>query len=206
MQAFHNDQKIKDKYLVRVTEHQKADEIIQGKYWEDGKGCAVGCTIHGPDHRKYETELGIPVWLAHLEDRAFEGLPIKRAKTWPSEFLSAINVGADLEKIKAPFLIFVLESALTKFDHKKFPACKSAIDKVMELYKTNGSLEDFNAACAAADAAYAARAARAADAAYAAACAAADAAYAAAAYAADAAPDAWIKFADKLLELIRKEK
>ena len=26
MQAFHNNQKIKDKYLARVIDHQKADE------------------------------------------------------------------------------------------------------------------------------------------------------------------------------------
>jgi hypothetical protein len=43
--AFHNDQKIKDKYLARVEAHRKADEIIKGKYWENGKGCAVGCTL-----------------------------------------------------------------------------------------------------------------------------------------------------------------
>ncbi len=33
MQAFHNDQKVKDKYLGRVEAHQKADEIVKGKYW-----------------------------------------------------------------------------------------------------------------------------------------------------------------------------
>ena len=38
--AFHNDQKIKDKYIARVKAHQEADEIIKGKYWKNGKGCA----------------------------------------------------------------------------------------------------------------------------------------------------------------------
>jgi hypothetical protein len=62
MKAFHNDNEIKQKYLKRVIAHQKADELIKGKYWEKGKGCAVGCTIHSGDHAKYETELGIPRW------------------------------------------------------------------------------------------------------------------------------------------------
>jgi hypothetical protein len=67
--AYKGKQSIKNKYLKRVEEHYKADEIIQGVYWENGKGCAVGCTIEGSDqHEKYETELGIPRELAYLED------------------------------------------------------------------------------------------------------------------------------------------
>ena len=47
MLAFHNDPSIKAEYLSRVAEHAAADQIIHGTYWMDGKGCAVGCTIHG---------------------------------------------------------------------------------------------------------------------------------------------------------------
>ena len=60
LRAFHNDPKIKAKYVARVLEHQRLDHIVKGIYWEKGKGCAVGCTIEGSDHSKYETELGIP--------------------------------------------------------------------------------------------------------------------------------------------------
>ena len=41
MQAFHNDINIKHKYIERVNEHIKADNLIHGIGWEDGKGCAV---------------------------------------------------------------------------------------------------------------------------------------------------------------------
>ena len=34
MQAFLNDQKVKDTYLSRVKAHQKADEIIKGDLLE----------------------------------------------------------------------------------------------------------------------------------------------------------------------------
>lgn len=44
--AFHGKQSIKDEYLARVRAHKAADEIIKGVYWEKGKGCAVGCTVH----------------------------------------------------------------------------------------------------------------------------------------------------------------
>jgi phosphoglycerate dehydrogenase-like enzyme len=60
MLAYHNDPTVKAMYLDRIRRHARADEIIHGKYWEKGKGCAVGCTIHGSKHSLYETELGIP--------------------------------------------------------------------------------------------------------------------------------------------------
>ena len=85
------------------------------------KACAVGCAVHSlnvklgkeyrtSDHSVYEKELGIPEWLAHLEDTIFEGLPKEEAKLWPEKFLSAIPVGTDLEPIKWKFIrAFIIE-------------------------------------------------------------------------------------------------
>src|ERR1700729_4285410 len=159
MIAFHGDKEIKKKYVARLTAHHKADQIIQGISWEDDtkRGCAVGCTLDNYSHQAYETELGIPQWLAKVEDRIFEGLPKEEAPDFARDFLKAINPGSDLEKIKGPFLIIVLESALTSLDHKKFPKVKESIDRVIHLWKTNGSIEEFKIARAdAAAAAYAA--------------------------------------------------
>jgi len=71
LRAFHGDPAIKAEYLARVTAHEQADEIIHGLYWEHGKGCAVGCTIHSDRHDAYETELGLPTWLAFFVDGIF---------------------------------------------------------------------------------------------------------------------------------------
>ena len=108
LQAFLNDPKVRKLYIGRVKAHAKADEIIQGSYWEGGKGCAVGCTIHGSDHSKYETELGIPMELAYLQDALFEALPAAEAKTFPAEFLGAIKTGADLSKVWDKFHVWLL--------------------------------------------------------------------------------------------------
>ena len=108
MKAFHNNPAIKQKYLDRVRAHAAADEIIKGHHWQNGKGCAVGCTIHSGDHAAFETDLGIPQLLARLEDRLFEGMPNDAAKLWPEEFLSAINVGADLSKIWPKFALWLI--------------------------------------------------------------------------------------------------
>ena len=192
MLSFHNDSKIKATYLARVQAHALADEIIHGAYWQEGKGCAVGCTIHGSDHAKYETELGIPRILARLEDRIFEGLANAESKTFPSRFLSAIPVGADLSMVWPKFAAWLLVGC--QRHTKKDSAQWIAIQRVADLYLGLESWDkrDKSAFRDAAAAAYAAAGAGAYAAAYAAAAADAGAyaaayAAAAAAYAADAA-------------------
>ena len=118
MLSFHSDPSIKSTYLARVAGHADADEIVKGRYWENGKGCAVGCTIHGEAHESFERELGIPRMLAWLEDVIFEGLPNRLAKTWPERFLSSIVPGRDLSPVGWQFLHWLLtESELGEFRH-----------------------------------------------------------------------------------------
>jgi hypothetical protein len=100
MKAFHGDPAIKERYLARLKAHHAADEIIQGTGYNGTHGCAVGCTLNQYDHRAYENELGLPRWLAHLEDRIFEGLPPVAAQRFAVDFLEAVPVGADVERVR----------------------------------------------------------------------------------------------------------
>jgi hypothetical protein len=109
MLSYHNNHAIKEKYLARVQQHALADEIIKGQYWEGGKGCAVGCTIHSSEHAAYESELGLPTWLARLEDALFEGCPNEYSKTFPERFLEAINVGSDLTTVCFKFAAYLMQ-------------------------------------------------------------------------------------------------
>ena len=104
--SFHEDPAIKEKYLNRLHSHYKADEIIKGKYWENGKGCAVGCTIHSSSHDAYETELGISWQLAIIEDNIFEKLENGDAKKFPIQFLESIPIGIDTELVFKKFIIW----------------------------------------------------------------------------------------------------
>jgi hypothetical protein len=134
--AFHGDPAIKEKYLSRVSAHAAADELIQGTGWEDGKGCAVGCTLHRYEHAGFETELGIPEELAYLQDGIFEGLPNGEAKAFPAQFLSAIQPGADLSLVWSRFAVWMLtdeEQGVIRFA-KDFPAVKNAILLVSNLH------------------------------------------------------------------------
>lgn len=100
MLSYHSDPAIKEKYLARVRAHAAADRLVQGTGWANGKGCAVGCTLEAYDHSRYPLELGLPEWLARLEDATFEGLPTELAMSWPERFLAAIPVGVDLEPVR----------------------------------------------------------------------------------------------------------
>lgn len=137
--TFHGKQSIKSKYLERVRAHEAADEIIHGVYWENGKGCAVGCTIEGSDHERYETELGIPKEVAFLEDVIFENLENGEAKKFPAQFLNAVGVGKDLSKVTAQVVIWQFEDE--KWGLKNIPEVKEDnevmgwCERVVALYK-----------------------------------------------------------------------
>jgi hypothetical protein len=131
MLSFHSDPAVKARYLARVEGHAAADEIIKGRYWEAGKGCAVGCTVHGESHEDFERELGIPQIMAWLEDVIFEGLPNRLAKTWPERFLSAIEPGTDLSRVAWQFLYWLLtEGSQGEVVH---PAVQDAVSRCAEV-------------------------------------------------------------------------
>jgi hypothetical protein len=202
MVAYHGNPKIKAKYLKRVRAHAKDDELVQGYgYWKDGKGCAVGCTLHGSDHKAYETELGIPVTIAHLEDCIFERLPTENARKWPSKFLGSIRPGADLSLVTARFMVWLLgdsEKGVIRFTDATTRPCVETVVNLYQRLIDGGIVSDYEwaeaaeaaaraAEAAARAAATAARAARAAEAAEAATAATAAWAATAAARAAEAA-------------------
>ena len=46
MLAYHADPALKASTLAQMAAHREADQIVQGQYWERGRGCAVGCLTH----------------------------------------------------------------------------------------------------------------------------------------------------------------
>jgi hypothetical protein len=158
MQAFHNSPETKLLYLTRVANHAVMDEVAQGFYWQNGHGCAVGCTIHGSDHTLYEIELGVPTTLARLQDHMFESMTPEQAKLFPLAFIAAIPVGANLENILTLFASAVLtslsQSQSPSYCRKKalndcvltasklFAQSACGIDVDTELYKLTDKLRD----------------------------------------------------------------
>jgi len=145
MLAFHNKKEVKQFYLDRIKLHQELDEIHQGEYVneKEKKYCAVGCTLHSSNHQSYETELGIPVILARLEDKIFEGLPKHRMKTWPYEFISVIKIGADLSGVWPKFAVWLLtDDKHGVLQYIKNQEQKTAINRVSDYYSRHKEITD----------------------------------------------------------------
>lgn len=157
LEAFHGDQAVKDKYLALVQHHRELDNLVQGQGWDGGRGCAIGCTLEKYDHSRYPEELGLPVWLAYLEDHIFEALPPDEAKEWPAAFLEAIQPGvpeAVFTGLRDRFQIFWLERQKTQIDTAKYPDVANAIQQVIGLLQSAlGGVEPESAARSAAESA-----------------------------------------------------
>ncbi len=115
MKAFTNTLQTKTEALASIRAHKAADQLIKGQYWEEGKGCAVGCQYHAfKNDNDYDFHIiaervhGIPQQLAYLEDRIFENLPNELAMQWPERFLSAIPEGADLSKVIPSLMVWLM--------------------------------------------------------------------------------------------------
>jgi hypothetical protein len=149
MPAFHNDAAIKNTYVARIQSHADADEIIHGKYWENGKGCAIGCLIHGSDHAKLADVLGVPLAICRLVDQLFEGLPNEKSKRFAVEWLSVIPVGVDLSRVQWKFLHWLLTEELAGREHPLMrDVVRQCADVLVPL--TKGELVDIQAAASAA--------------------------------------------------------
>ena len=207
--------------MAELQWHYEQDCIVKGKYWENGKGCAVGCLLKGSNHIEYEKSFGIPVMLAHLEDGMFEGLPKSDAALFPLDFMGAcMTVGKTrkqrmkkLNVVGWQLFHWVLTEELPKtiigngdvYDNVR-KAIAQCADVLVPL--TKGKKVNKKQARAAVHTARAARVARVARAARVAAYAARVAAYAAVPASADAANAAarvaaYKRMADKLIELIK---
>jgi hypothetical protein len=155
--AYHNSQAEKDAILAQLAHHREADELIKGQYWQDGKGCAVGCTVHSSNHMAYEEQFGIPVMLAMLEDCIFEGLPNGDAKAWPERFMSAITPGVDLSRVGWQFVHWLLtdETVNPGINH---PLVKETVKQCTNVLTplTKGMTVDLSAAESAESAAWSA--------------------------------------------------
>src|SRR3990167_5856830 len=148
--SYHNDKILKRDIISEMKIHEKQDGIIKGTYSKMNgvfKGCAIGCGVESlnkkrglslkhDNHATYSEALGIPEWLARLEDSIFEGLDEKEAKTFPVQFLKAIPIGVNLDVVQFKFKKFLLKENFErveklKIDQKLKDQVLKAIDLVI---------------------------------------------------------------------------
>ena len=140
LHAYHNDAEVKAKYVNRMQAHIAADELIRGTGWENGRGCAVGCTVHAYDHSAFPSELGIPTWVAYLIDTLHESTSNDVWPTFSLRFLEAVEPGIQFDQIYHDLCIFILKrnlervSALAGITENLKATVTAAIDRVIRWH------------------------------------------------------------------------
>jgi len=143
----------------RIAAHQKADEIIQGSGWADGKGCAIGCSLDRYDHEEYarvvlgNNDRNDGIKLARLIDRLHEGQDIKAAVKWPGRVARALKPGADTSLVLARWFVWLLATELKNHDKAGHCARVAALYQRRVSGDDHGGKEWRSAASAAASAA-----------------------------------------------------
>ncbi len=105
--AYHGSQEIKDATVARMVGHIEADELVRGLGFENGRGCAVGCTLNKYEHKAFETELGIPEWVAHLNDTLHENTSDDVWPTLQLRFLRAVEPGMSFDGLDFKIKSFI---------------------------------------------------------------------------------------------------
>jgi hypothetical protein len=134
--AYDNNPEIAAQIRAQVQHHYDADEIIHGKYWEDGKGCAVGCIVHSSDHSKFDEIFGEGgEACAYLLDALFESIPNGTAKELPRRFSLAVKSGADMRMVVPQWIYWTLTENVKP---TAYPQFQPFIDAVTAMYKEWG--------------------------------------------------------------------
>ncbi len=145
--AYHNEQSIKNYYVQIMQDH--VDDYYNFCDCSNNQNInsnkAIECLFNDYTPVKIITELNMPPWVEYLLDNFLDKISahskIKYNEKELTEkefllvFLETVKVGQNLEKIKVPFLIYVLESTLNKFNFAKFPNVLKFINDVLDLYK-----------------------------------------------------------------------
>jgi hypothetical protein len=151
--TYKGDPSFKEAFLRELGKHEAADALIKGTYGQltddRFRGCGVGCSLASLNvlagqpvdhqtshHARYPTELGWPLWLAHLEDHVFERLPYGLYQTWPRRLSEAVPVGIVIPNmVLARVLRWCLADATYGVRHATLDAAVVAIvDRVVALF------------------------------------------------------------------------
>jgi hypothetical protein len=190
--AWHNDPKLRARYLRGLAWHAEQDAIVQRTYGTDTpdgwRGCSIAC-LHrsgqaakqrtGGEHKSHAelaAAIGIPEHVLYLADSIFEALPPAKARAFAIEWPNAIKTGADLSLVWPRFAVWMLTDPEHGVRRLYAPAGAAETDAVAALYErriasdepTNKEWARAQQAAVAAEVAVAALAAEAADAAVAA--------------------------------------
>lgn len=141
-----------DEMKVEVASHIAADKVVQGTYWENNKGCFIGCLTHSSEAQGVEEKFGIPLVLVRITEIIFERLPEKEAVQFFADI--PIAIGADNKDLSLVHWKFLRDTLLRLPKKLITPAIQTVIDGISLLAEgKEWSKDEAAAAESAADAA-----------------------------------------------------
>jgi hypothetical protein len=91
--------------------------------------------------QSFHNDLNLPEWLTNLKNKLSEGMSKSKSKTFSQEFLESIPTGITEQeftiKVKAPFLVYVLQDTLKALDHSKYVDATKAVNGSISLWQRN---------------------------------------------------------------------
>lgn len=94
-----------DEMKAVVADHIAADQVVQGRYWENNRGCFIGCLTHSSKSQLVTHKFGMPLPLVCITERVFDRLTEKESVKFFADIPAAIDIdGKDLSLIHWQFL------------------------------------------------------------------------------------------------------
>ena len=116
--AYHGKPELKSQVIADMRADIEDERLVSGKYWDDYKGCHVGCVVMARTgiqndkyedwHAQYEEAIGVPRDLARLFDGLFESLDNGKRQQFSLDVLEAMPVSADLSDVPRQWLIWLM--------------------------------------------------------------------------------------------------
>lgn len=138
MLSYYNDPAIKAAHVAQAQAHYDADMLVTGTYGKETeggfKGCSVGCFAHEiaperPDRHAVVAEAaGWPIWLVHLSDQLFEGLPAGEREKFHVDLRKAVPVGVDLDPVQYHIAIARHERSIARLAGNDAPYAQQCVD------------------------------------------------------------------------------
>jgi hypothetical protein len=94
-----------DMMKAETAAHIAARAVVQGQYWERGRGCFIGCLTHSDRADAVTDTFGMPLVLVRIAESIFEDLSRKDARAFFAAVPEAIERdGKDLSRVYWLFL------------------------------------------------------------------------------------------------------
>lgn len=135
--AWFNKPELKATAMRQLRHHRSLDEITQGIYFKEGRGCHLGCLTHRNNNTQQAAErmFGIPERVAYWLDAVFEGLPEDMCAAWVIDGTNAIPVGADLSLAHHELAYWLLGPESPSAQGNAHKAVSAEVETVRQLHK-----------------------------------------------------------------------